>query len=220
MNTVTQFIAAAALAGWSSVAPGMSNSIRIDANPDTSIHWHTLLSEAAEINWAWPDAAQSAVLHITGTGVSLMQTFDRPVSNWVWHIAAPKKEYTENVFALKLVFFSSLQGTGNELQSETLSADGIGSVRGTMGNALRAFGDGPDDSRWTHVYGNRAVIPIFAGSTNLTVNSAQQELPPAPGWFMLAPVRDKQNYVLILEGDETSSALLIGFPNSFFISIK
>jgi hypothetical protein len=220
MNTVTQFIAAAALAGWSSVAPGMSNSIRIDANPDASIHWHTLLSEAAEINWAWPDNAQSAVLHITGTGVGIVQTFDRPVSNWVWHVTAPKKESAENVFALKLVFFTDQQGAGDELSGETLSAQGIGSVRGTMGNTLRAFGDGTDDNRWTHVYGNRAVVPVLAGSTNLTVNSVQQEMPPAPGWFMLSPVKVMQNYVLILEGNETSSALLIGFPNSFYISIK
>lgn len=221
MNAKTKLVAATAIAAVATAVhatDGSSNSIRLYGAAEESVYWRTLMSDKAVINWEWPSRAKSAVLSITGAGTALSETFSTAVSNYVWTVPAPRTDHDENVFTLDIAFYDETDALGNCISAGAV--DGIGRVRGASGATARLMGKGIDSSRWNDVYGNRAVLPIPAGTTNLTINAATEKFSSPPSWFLWSPITNNTTYEILLQTEEENSAAFIkGLALGFTVTL-
>lgn len=212
MNTGTKAVICATALGVTAVVSGMSNDIVLNANPD-SIHWRTVLNDAPDLTWSWPDAAESAVLTIKGEGRASSQTFDTSTNSWTWNVCRPVDSDKEKVYELTLTFYSGTGGSGDVVSAR--HAEGIGLV---CNGEAKVFTDGSANSKWGHIYGNHAVVQIPEGTTGFTINGTAQTV-AVPGWYELYPIYSKEEYLFSLSvADEVFSAMLIGFPSTFVIT--
>ena len=213
MNTGTKAVACATALGVAAVVSGMSNDIVLNANPD-SIHWRTVLNDAPDLTWSWPDTAVSAVLTIESEGRVSSETFDTSTNSWTWNVGRPVDSDKEKVYELTLTFYSGAGGSGAVVTA--CHATGIGLV---CSGEAKVFTDGSANSKWGHIYGNHAVVQIPEGTTGFTINGTAQDV-AVPGWHELYPIYSKEEYLYSLSvADEVFSAMLIGFPSTFVITL-
>ena len=168
-------VAASGLA-WAVVSPPS----RFIAEPATSLHWRTYLAGDEGIQWSWPEGAVSAKLTVFGKGGSVDYIVEKPTSVWVPTLPAAAAD--EDVLDLTLVFYPEAEAGGEVLSDETLTATGIGLVRGINGTALDLRTVPERSKKWSKVRDASAVLPIPEGTTGLALDGETIPLSGVPGW--------------------------------------
>lgn len=158
----------------------MSPPTRFIAEPATSLHWRTYLAGDDGIQWTWPDGAVSAKLTVTGKGGSSDYIIEKPASDW-WP-TLPATAANEDVLDLTLVFYPEEGAGGEALADETLTAAGIGLVRGVNGAStdLKVYSE--TSKKWAKIRDDSAVLPIPERTTALALDGTAKTLSGVPGW--------------------------------------
>ena len=187
-------VAASGLA-WAAMSPPS----RFIAEPTTSLHWRTYLAGDEGIQWSWPEGAVSAKLTVFGKGGSVDYIVEKPTSAWV--PTPPAVAADEDVLDLTLVFYPEAEAGGEALSDETLTAAGIGLVRGVNGTStdLKVYSE--TSKKWSKVRDASAVLPIPEGTTGLALDGETMPLSGVPGWSFWN-VGDGPSFVWTLTTEE------------------
>jgi len=163
------------------VSGTLSAPVRIDANPVASLLWRTVREDQVRLWWENPALATSARLTIAGIKKTTTVELGSGVDEYLWTLPALSVDKDEDVYTVRLEF---LNGDA-VLADETLTATGIGRVRGVGRDAVtRVYGDGVANSRWGKCPSGKAVVPVWDSTTSgLKVNDQSVALPVIPGWF-------------------------------------
>lgn len=158
----------------------MSPPSRFIAEPATSLQWRTYLAGGDGVRWTWPEGAVSAKLTVVGKGGSVEYVVERPTSSWMPTLPAAAAD--EDVLDLTLVFYPEADAGGEALPDETLTAAGIGLVRGVNGTStdLKVYSE--TSKKWSKVRDASAVLPIPEGTTGLALDGETMPLSGVPGW--------------------------------------
>mgnify|MGYP003331000999 CR=1 FL=1 len=171
----------------------------VDAAPwAETLHWRTATPDRHVVSWAWPEAANSAKLTVTGLISDETRVFDRETDSWdllqFQGLARP-----EDIVSLELEFFGSADATGVALEGETLTAECIGVVS-LQGAKIRAIE--VNSRKWGRV---RDAAVVFAApiGTTLVTRDGSEELPMSvPGWCGCRMGDVGDSVELALTGDE------------------
>jgi hypothetical protein len=185
-----RFVLAAMLAVAShSVDAAISQPTRLVVDSTNSLQWHTYMAGQDGITWVWPDGAASAKLTVSGkAGVRIMTYVRAESPSPSFAPAVPTTASSEDVVDLTLEFFGSADASGDPIAGKTLSATGIGIVRGVNGamGDLRACADG--DKVWSRVRDASAVLPVPVGTVSLMIGGESKALDNVPGWYLWSPI--------------------------------
>lgn len=175
-----ELVLAATIAASGLASAVMSPSTRFIADSETSLQWRTYLADDDGIRWTWPEGAVSAKLTVVGKNGSADYVFEKPTSVWVPTLPAAAAD--EDVLDLTLVFYSEAEAGGEALADATLTATGIGLVRGVNGTStdLKVYSE--TSKKWSKVRDASAVLPIPEGTTGLALDGETMPLSGVPGW--------------------------------------
>jgi hypothetical protein len=164
-------LTAAAVMMGSGTAGAVSEPAWVNASPVENRCWETVYSNEVDVAWrwdAWPTNAVSAELFIEGmNGTALVTNVTRSVSNVVWRAFATQSPTEENVFNLRLTFYTS----GSAIVGAQTSRLAV--VKGAFGKT--AVMPAPEGTLWPKVKEN-AVIPYDAGWTEATCGASTGQL--------------------------------------------
>ena len=198
-----------------SASAAMSGPARMIARPDDSLHWHTYLAGSGGVEWEYPAGAASARLTVSGKGGITVHVFNRPVAAFV--PAAPSEAADEDVVDLALEFFASADAAGDAIAGETLTASGIGIVRGVNGAALDFRSSSTEGREWSRVNAKTAVLPVPEDTTALTLDGEPVGPASVPGWHLWRSIPAGRECTWTLTDGETSYTAVLHSANSGFI---
>ena len=176
---------AACLCAASSSAT-LSPPTRVIPNPESSLYWRTYLAGSGGIGWEWPAGAAAARLTVSGKGGATVHVFNRPAATFVPVI--PDEVCDEDVLDLALEFFPTADASGDAIAGESLTASGIGVVRGANGAALDFRSATAAGRNWTRVWAKTAVLPVPEGTSALSLDGEPIIPAAVPGWHLWNPI--------------------------------
>ena len=191
MNAAVAICAASLFAMTASAT--MSTPTRLISAPESSLHWRTYLAVAEGFSWDWPKGSNSARLTTSGKGGVETRVFNRTVSAFAPTI--PAEIGDEDVLDLTLEFFASADASGDAMSGETLTASGIGIVRGVGGASLDFRAASDADRKWSEVEARSAVLPVPDGTTELSLDGVQITPDAVPGWHLWARISPGHDYI-------------------------
>jgi hypothetical protein len=166
-ESIAAVLAATAL----TLGTGMAGVVSAPAEINTSLSgnrsWSTVFTNAVPLAWDWATNAATARLEITGMNSSLVTNFTGTTTNWLWRAFASTAPAAEDVYDLKLTFYTSGSAVAGELTSR------LAVVTGAFGKA--AIDSQPESKTWGKLSGN-VVIPYDANWTNATADAATGRL--------------------------------------------
>lgn len=206
-------------------AATLSGAVRMIPTTSGSLLWRTCMAEG--IAWEWPEGAASAKLTVSGKGGTAEHLFNRPaassrpVPETTFALVPPTDASAEDVLDLSLAFYSESDATGEVLADETLSAEGVGLVRGVNGAALDLRPVAETSRAWRSVGGTSAVLPIPEETTSLSLDGVACEWAAAPGWHLWNGIAGGRDYAWSLTADEMDFAALLRLsPSGFTFNIR
>ena len=165
--------------------------------PDAaSALWRTYTAGANGIRWEWPEGAASAKLTVSGKDGVVTHVFDTSVSSFA--PAAPTDAESEDVCDFELSFYAAAGAGGEAMGGETLSADGIGIVRGVNGAALEVRPVQASSRAWSSMRSKSAVLPISEDFIALTLDGVERD-GATPPWHLWSPIARGRDYAWALE---------------------
>lgn len=205
-------------------ATGESAAVRV-VTTSSCPAWYTVSSAATSVSWDWPDAAASAVVTVAnGIDADVTQVINReghaPDQTWAWQTPAPAKNENERICTLTVSFYTSANGSGEQLDVETLSAHGIGVVRGAYGGALQLIPGGEADERWTSLHEKQCVLPVPDGTTAVTQNGVALNPVRTPGWVYAGPFAVGATSTLAISGILEKSVTLTRLSSGTLILFR
>lgn len=174
----------------------LSPPARFIADTEHSLRWRTYCGDDG-IRWSWPASAQSAKLTVTGKNGTVSTVYTPPVSGFVPPTLSAAAD--EDVVSLELSFYASSDASGNPLSGETLTASGIGFVRGVNGGATDFHSADATSRAWKRIKDKSAVLPVPEGTTAMTIDGAAQTVDYVPGWFLWSPIVPRSATALTLK---------------------
>ena len=195
----------------------MSNMSRFIPDPSGSLLWRTYVAGSSGIEWEWPAGALSAKLTVSGKDGVAEHVYDTSVSSYV--PALPAAAGDEDVVDLTLTFYASADASGEPMAGETLSASGIGIVRGANGDALDLRPISTSSRAWGKVKAKTAVLLVPDGTTALSLDGASAVLAAVPGWHLWRGIVESRDYEWSAEGDGFSYAATLRRPNLGFMCV-
>lgn len=195
MRDVRYALAAALVFSACGVFATSSDAIRVQVADREFSFWRTLPSEAFDLHFDFPDGATTATLTVKGGRCRKEFTGITASPFRVTADMLPGAGFDdENVFSLTLSFD----------KGEPLTATGLGRVAGvgTSAATLRVRLGEADAAPWTAA-GRYNVLPIPAGTSQVSVNGEASPWTGEQGWYLLGPLSS---------GAATSLALDDGNP--------
>ena len=215
MKTRLVFTMAALTAGAAFAA--MSNSTRVIPDPSSSLLWRTYTTSANGIEWEWPSGAMSAKLTASGKNGSVEHVYDTSVSSYVPVLPATAGD--EDVIDLTLTFYASADASGDAIASETLSASGMGVIRGANSDELDLRPMSTSNPAWGKVKAKTAVLPIPEATTALSLDGSAVAVAAVPGWHLWRGIVAERDYSWAADGDDFSYAATLRRTNPGFLYI-
>lgn len=163
----------------------LSPPARLIADPEHSLQWRTYCGNDG-IRWSWPETARSAKLTVTGKDGLSSRVYTPPTSVFV--PSALSASVDEDVVSLELAFYASDDANGDPLPGKTLTASGIGFVRGANGGATDFHSSDMTSRDWLRIKDRSAVLPVPKGTTALTIAGTAQTVEKVPGWILWSPI--------------------------------
>ena len=195
----------------------MSNSTRVIPDPSSSLFWRTYMTGASGIEWEWPSGAMSAKLTVSGKNGSVENVYDTSVSSYVPVLPATAGD--EDVIDLTLAFYASADASGDSIAAETLSALGIGLVRGANGDELDLRPISTSSPKWSKVKAKTAVLPILDETTALSLDGSAVAVAAVPGWHLWRGIVAERDYVWTADGAGFSYTTTLRRANTGFMCI-
>ena len=177
----------------------MSTPVRLIPDPSSSIHWRTYTKGSCGIEWEWPAEARFAKLMVFGKDGVKEYMFDTSVSSFVPEL--PSVSGDEDVWDMTLEFYSGSAVGEGLIESATLSASGIGIVRGANSDAVDLRPVLVSSRKWRKVYNEKSVLPIPAGATALSLDGDEVGFGVSPGWYVWKRDAVKTSYGWTVAGD-------------------
>ena len=137
----------------------VSAPAEINTSPSDNRSWSTVFTNAVPLAWDWATNAATAQLEITGMNKSVLTNFAGITTDWLWQVFDAGAPAAEDVYDLKLTFYTSGSAVAGVLTSR------LAVVTGAFGKA--AVNSLPGSKTWGRVSEN-VVIPYHAGWTNVT----------------------------------------------------
>ena len=190
----------------------ISDPAKVHLKADESLLWHTAPTGVFTVRWSMPSDASSATL--TVSGAKYRQVYD-DLSSEEAEISLPavSSARDENVYAFTLKF------DDGSVQTAILGAvTGVGVGSDELSVPLRLEGT----ALWPKFNG-RAVMPVTADATSLTVNGAEivPALDGAAGWRMVTYQGGVNEYTLALtDEDGGHNAVLYGRGGGFALILR
>lgn len=177
----------------------VSQGAVVDAVPRVeTLHWRTATPDRHVVNWAWPEAANSVKLTVTGLSGAETQVFGRETDSWDL-LQFQGVAHPEDAVSVKLEFFGSADATGAALDGETLEVDGLGIVS-SQGSQVRAVE--VNSRKWGRVHDERVVFAVPVGTSQVTKGGNEELSLSAPGWCGCRMGDFGDSVDLALTGDE------------------
>lgn len=191
---------------------------RIDADPEGSLLWKTVLSDEIELFWRNPSFATSAKLSLVGIKDTRSVVFSKGETSYSFSLPPCSSEEEEDVYTFRLEFYNG----DALLAGETIEAAGIGRVRGVgAGSGVRVIGAGDTDRSWKKVYGGKAVLPVWNVKTErMSVDGKSVEAFDVPGWYGVAVGSGVQKAVALCADAHTYDCTLLGVQSGLNIVIR
>lgn len=173
-------VRACALAAMSTfMMTEVSQGAVVDAVPwAETLHWRTATPGRHVVNWAWPEAANSAKLTVTGLSGDEIQVFGRETDSWDL-LQFQSLAHPEDAVSVKIEFFGSTDATGTALDGETLAVESIGivSLQGAQVRAVEV-----NSRKWGRVHDESVVFAVPTGTSQVTKDGSEALPLSAPGW--------------------------------------
>jgi len=196
MNSSHSVVLATAVASVLWTAPAVATPVRsapVQVVTTTNcLHWNTVLKSNPVVRWAWPNAAQSAVVNVTRamrstgrakTSRAVVSRGSSDMEAWTLPVALPSADAETGVISVEVEFHSDADGAGAVVAGETLRADGLGLVRGTSGTPLRILACDRTATQWSGDETFKgALLSVPAGTTGIAVDGEPIDLAGVPGW--------------------------------------
>ena len=195
----------------------MSAPTRLIIDETSSLHWRTYMAGASGIKLEWPEGAASAKLTISGKGGTTVHLFDSSASSFVPTLPAMASD--EDVWDMTLEFYAAAGATGAAMDGETLSATGIGIVRGANSDALELRSTPTSSRAWRKVVGKTAVLPVPDGTTSLELDGVAVAVAATPGWHLWKPSAADRDYAWGAVGDDFAYAATLRRSNPGFLCV-
>ena len=166
-ESIAAVLAATALTLGTGMAGVVSAPAEINTSPSGNRSWSMVFTNAVPLVWDWATNAATAQLEITGMNSSLVTNFTGITTDWLWQAFDAEAPAAEDVYDLKLTFYTSGSAVAGVLTSR------LAVVTGAFGKA--AVDSQPGSKTWGKVSGN-VVIPYDANWTNATADAATGRL--------------------------------------------
>ena len=190
-----------------------SGNAFIYVDTSNSSFWRTATNNVVELSIDYPKAATSASLTVSGAGGYSASVVDVPAGRYVLALPAATSQDTEDVYDLALTFNDGTVRCARFAVIAGVSDCPEGSTRCVRSDAV---------SVWNKVH-NRAVIPIPYGTVSLEVGGTVVDtgLDGAQGWYAYGPLAARASErVQLSTAEDVWSALLFGFSEGFFLSVR
>ena len=217
MEMKPRLIFAMATLAASAAFATMSNSTRIIPDPSSSLFWRTYMTGASGIEWEWPAGAMSAKLTVSGKNGSVENIYDTSVSSYVPVLPATAGD--EDVIDLTLTFYASADASGDAIAAETLSASGMGVIRGANSDELDLRPISTSNPAWGKVKAKTAVLPILEATTALSLDGSAVAVAAVPGWHLWRGIVAERDYSWAADGDDFSYAATLRRANPGFLCV-
>ena len=177
----------------------MSQGTVVDAVPCAeTLHWRTVTPDRHVVSWAWPEAANSVKLTVTGLSGAETQVFGRETDSWDL-LQFQGVAHPEDAVSVKLEFFGSADATGAALDGETLEVDGLGIVS-SQGSQVRAVEI--NSRKWGRVHDATVAFAVPVGTSRVSKDGSEELPLSAPGWCGCRMGDFGDSVDLALTGDE------------------
>ncbi len=160
-------LTAAAVMMGAGTTGATSVPIQIETSPGFSRHWHTVFTNEVGLKWDWCAGATRAELNINGMNGAFTTNFAGVTSNYLWRAFTASLPSVEDVYDLRLTFFSGSDAVAGALTSR------LAVVKAAFGKS--AVIPATTARGWTTVRDN-AVIPYDAGWAAATADAANSRL--------------------------------------------
>ena len=168
MNTtkVAAVLTAATAMMGAGTSLAFSDPVLVQTSPCINRHWSTVYTNEVPLRWNWTANAVRAELEIAGKNGTVTTNFSTAVSNWIWRAFASSSPSAEDVYDLKLIFYSG-------------SGMAVGVLTSRLAVVVSAFGEtavdpGPSTREWAMVK-NNVVIPYDATWTAATADATRSQ---------------------------------------------
>jgi len=144
-----------------------TSPVLVDTSSRATRRWMTVYTNDVPLTWDWPLGASSVTLSITGLSGAVSTNFSGVASNLLWKVFASGVSPSEDLYELRLTFYTNGTTVVESLTSR------LAVVSGALGAI--SVDTGAESRTWEKVKGN-VLIPYDACWTNSTADPVSSQL--------------------------------------------